>query len=180
LKDVTSTSFGLLIAFMLPGLTVLFGFAMWSDAGQKLLGTFETAPSSVGLFFLVALAALAIGLLLTPLRALVFEELLARWLPKRLTTWRGLVNEQRLTAFRAATDEFYRYHQFWGSSVFSLPFAVSGYCWRHWDMPFWRVVFSVVAGAVAELTCAWAAYQSLKRYRETRNHILETTEPANA
>ena len=30
MKDVTSTSFGLLIAFLLPGLAAFYGLSLWS------------------------------------------------------------------------------------------------------------------------------------------------------
>ncbi len=49
IKDVTSESFGLLIAYLLPGLMGLFGIAMWSATLRRLLATFLTEQSNFNL-----------------------------------------------------------------------------------------------------------------------------------
>ena len=174
MKDVTSTSFGLLAAFLLPGLIALFGFSMWSDSGHALLVGFEAAQSSIGLFFLVALAGLTLGLMLTPIRALLFEEWLLRKGKLEPASYAGLSTESKLVAFRAAVDETYRYHQFWGSAVITLPFAGAGYLWRSWaTLSSAQALCAVVVVVLFEAACFWAAFQALKRYYERAKNILE-------
>ncbi len=78
MKDVSSTTFGLLIAFLLPGFVGLYGLTYWSRGVSRLFDSFLTAQSSAGFFLLVTLAALVLGLQATLLRWLLFERWLCR------------------------------------------------------------------------------------------------------
>lgn len=73
---VTSTSFGLLIAYLLPGLIGLYGASLWSNAVSKVFSTFLTSSSNVGLFILILLGSLVVGLVVSGLRWLLVEVLL--------------------------------------------------------------------------------------------------------
>jgi hypothetical protein len=128
-KDVTSTSFGLFIAFLLPGLVGLFAVSFWFPIMRSLFTTFLTAESNVGLFFLVILASVVIGLEVTVIRWVLFEELLCRPSRLRPEDFANLDSESKLTAFRACVDEHYRYHQFWGGMTIVIPILYAG--WLH-------------------------------------------------
>jgi hypothetical protein len=78
LKDVTSTSFGLLIAFLLPGLEASYALSLWSDSVAKVLNIFLTSSSNLGLFLLVLTGALTFGLVVAVFRWLVFELWICR------------------------------------------------------------------------------------------------------
>src|ERR1044072_4975504 len=124
MKDVTSTSFGLLIAFLLPGVAGLYVLSFWFPTVDEWLRTFLTAQSNAGLFFLVALAALTIGLQVTIIRWLLFEKWFGGADSLGATEFTALRDEQTLAAFRAAVDEHYRYHQFWGGMAVIIPAAI--------------------------------------------------------
>lgn len=136
--DFTSTSFGLLIAYLLPGLTGLLSLMFWLDKVREIFDSFLKAETNIGLFILVILAALVMGLLLDMIRTIVFENWRKR-LVKRLECWpitkrwfkeksmwleesdiAQLQTEAKLPVFRAVIDETYRYHQFWGGMSFAL------------------------------------------------------------
>lgn len=95
--------------------------------------TFLTSESNVGLFLLVLATALTLGLVVTVVRWLLFE----RWLCKshRLneSDFAQLGVDAKLIAFRAAIDEHYRYHQFWGGMTVVLPFLFIGWLVHYWD-----------------------------------------------
>jgi hypothetical protein len=78
MKDLTTTSLGLIIAFLLPGLVALHAMSFWSPGIQKNLEDVWTADTSAGSFLLVTLASLAVGLQVTLLRWIVFERWLCR------------------------------------------------------------------------------------------------------
>lgn len=61
LKDVTSTSFGYVIAFLLPGLAALYALGLWSAKIAGILSTFLTSNSNIGLFLLIIATALGLG-----------------------------------------------------------------------------------------------------------------------
>ena len=73
MKDVTVTSFGLVIAYLLPGLIGLYGLVFWSKTFKEMFSTFLTSESNLGLFLIVVLASLAIGLFANGVRWLLFE-----------------------------------------------------------------------------------------------------------
>ena len=61
MKDVTITSFGLIIAYLLPGFAGLYGLSFWSVHVSLIFSTFSTSASNIGLFLVVILASLIIG-----------------------------------------------------------------------------------------------------------------------
>lgn len=73
-----------------------------------------TLESNVGLFFLVGLAALTLGLLVTLFRWVLFEKWICKEVSFKPEDFKNLKGEPNLLAFRAVVDEHYRYHQFWG------------------------------------------------------------------
>src|SRR5882757_4441646 len=121
--DVTSTSFGLVIAYLLPGLAGLACLPFWSQRAKSVLDTFTKTESNVGLFLLVVMVGLAIGLMIAALRWVIYELLLCRSYRLRPEDFAHLgVDEKRLEAFTAAVDAHYRYHQFWGGMSVAIPF----------------------------------------------------------
>jgi hypothetical protein len=127
MKDITSTTFGLIIAFFLPGSLALYSIAYWVPQLQEVFAVFTTAESNIGLFFLVAFFALALGLEITVFRWFLFENLILKNHKLDLKNFTKLTNENSLAAFRANVDEHYRYHQFWGGLVFVLPLLYFGW-----------------------------------------------------
>jgi hypothetical protein len=197
MKDITSTSFGFLIAYLLPGLVVLYAFSLWLDPIQSQLKVFLTADANVGLFLLVILTAIALGLQLTAVRWVVFELLLfkallkivirkfKRWSKKHRLSEQFRLSEDdfsslgvpgKLEAFRAATDEHYRYHQFWGGMTIVLPvlyFALrSSPSYSSWTKSCWSVAVFVII----EIITFSAAIKAYSRYASRGNKIMEGDE----
>ncbi len=127
MKDVTSTSFGLVIAFLLPGMVGLFAVSFWFPALSNLFITFSKIESNLGLFFMVILASVAVGLELTVIRWGLFEILLCRKFRLRAEDFANLNSEKNLESFRACVDEHYRYHQFWGEMSVNIPILYAGW-----------------------------------------------------
>jgi len=78
MNDATSTSFGLLIAFLLPGLAGLYAVTFWSADASALFENFLKVHSDVGYFLFMVLAALTVGLFVAMLRSFLFEFWLCR------------------------------------------------------------------------------------------------------
>jgi len=173
-KDITSTSFGLVIADFLPGLVALLGLAYWIPPLKAIFTVFSTAESNVGLFLLVALAAIAVSLVIGILRWAVFEpacDALFR-LPSPDFASLG-AHADKLSAFRAAVDEHYRYHQCFGGFALALPILYFGWIADPTVVPglagtilFW-VVFALLEGALAA-----GAVDAYCKYSRRRSEIL--------
>ena len=131
MKDVTSTSFGLIIAFLLPGLSGLIALAYWSSYLQNTFDAFLKAASNVGLFLFVVLLSLIVGLQITAIRWVLFEVIASKVLGiQKLGPGEfGRLGPQNYAAFQGVVDAHYRYHQFWGGLAIVLPVICFG--WLH-------------------------------------------------
>lgn len=172
-KDVTSTTFGLVVAFLLPGAMALLSMTYWIAPVADAFETFLTADANLGLLLLMLLGALTLGLVVSAVRWLLYEVLLAQggWVygAKLTADERKRLQEQnRLAAYRAAVDETYRYHQFFGGLSLTAPALLIG--WFN-DLESGRtaevlLVISFVALELLLVAAAIAAYKSYLQYTQ--------------
>jgi hypothetical protein len=74
-------------------------------------------------------------------------------------------DETKLTAFHAAVDEHYRYHQFWGGMTIVLPIFVIGWLSNNWKtVSFSKIISILFLFVFFELLMATAAVGTHKRY----------------
>ena len=179
MKDVTSTSFGLIIAYLLPGLTGLTALSFKYPPLRNQLTVFLSADSNVGLFLIVVLFALAIGLEISAARWLIFEYIFFRHYKLYKKDFTRLCVEETLTAFRAAVDENYRYHQFWGGMAIVLPFLFCGAYSDAQLAPFTKSTFIIVLFVLLETITVVAGIVSYLNYTGRSKAIL-TGGKANA
>ena len=78
MKDVTVTSFGLVIAYLLPGLSLLYTLGFWFPEIHSLFQAFLTTTSNLGLFLIVVLVSLIVGLIIHGIRAVVYEYIFCK------------------------------------------------------------------------------------------------------
>jgi hypothetical protein len=173
LSNLTSTSLGYVVAILLPGASVLYAASAYSSPLGRLLMELEARGSSFSLLVGFVLASATVGLLLLPARALLYEKLILRHQRLDATLIKNLTEPARLQAFRATTDESYRFHQFWGSMSFVIPVLTTTFCVRHFShltVP-WDVA-AVGTAAIAESVTIWAAIAWYCSYITRANEIL--------
>src|SRR5437868_1626373 len=68
MPDITSTFFGLTIAFLAPGMVGLYSLKYWLTSTNRVFETVLTAKSNAGLFLMVILGALVLGLVVSAIR----------------------------------------------------------------------------------------------------------------
>ena len=131
MKDLSSTSFGYLIAFLLPGLAALYALSFWFSQIGSLLQPVLKADATVGPSIVLLLMAVGIGLCVSAVRHYLFERLLcARYkLPKDMFS--ELYKDGRLAAFKEVVDAHYRYHQFYGGCGVALLILFVGWIRNH-------------------------------------------------
>ena len=171
--DVTSTTFGLIIAYVLPGLFGLFGMSFFSPRIASCFETIMSADSSAALILVMLLAAIAVGLQLSVARFLVFECLICRDCRFDAGPLGKIAEAGKLPAFRLLIDEQYRYHQFWGAMSFTQPILL--YDWisalHGWNSILWAIGF----GLIVEGATVYAGIESLRRYTCAQKRILGET-----
>jgi hypothetical protein len=172
-KDVTTTSFGLLIAYLLPGLVGLYGGRYWLDEVDRLFMTLGTKEASFGLFLLVALAGLTIGMLVTPVKWVVYEVLLFRGRRIQPSALKTLGESGKHDAFRAVIDEQYRYHQCWGNMSLVLILLSLGWFHTEWSgLSFGGKLAAILLSVLIEGAVIWAAIESYRRYVDRATAVL--------
>ena len=180
-KDQAAETFGLIIAYLLPGVVGLFSLSLWSTSVDTALKTFLTSASNINLFLLVVIASLAIGLMLAAIRGLIFE----RWhifnlgykskvTPLTSEEFKALASPEKFAPFRAIVDAHYRYHQCWGGILVVLPVFYFGWVQNLAEGAVLTVDFvlrtlGVVGLAVVTFLAAQGAY---RKYVERARAIL--------
>ncbi len=173
-KDLTSETFGLVIAYLLPGLLGVVSLSQWSDTVKIVLGTFLTENSNINLLLLVIVGALAAGMLMTALRGFVFERLLPSAKPLKPEEFAQLADADKFSAFRAIVDAHYRYHQCWGAMTFALPILYSGWLKNRWDgLKTYQIIIGSLFFIIAELAAIWAASDAYSKYVNRARNILK-------
>lgn len=119
MKDSSINDFGLVIAYVLPGLTALVATTYVSNALVPWLGSApESAPTVAGFLF-VTLASIAAGLTVSTVRWLVLDtchHLTGLPPPPRDFARLG----GREAAFARIVEDHYRYYQFYGNMLVAL------------------------------------------------------------
>ena len=173
-KDLSSTSFGYIIAFLLHGLLGLYGLSLWSKSIEALIKPATSIDATVGPSFLVLLAALTTGLIIGAIRFYLYEKWICKnhHFPPDLFTKLGI--GEKLIVFRAVVDEHYRYHQFFGGCSVSLLIVFPRWLWNAWPaLTCASAILVIVAFIFLEIVLGAAARDALIFYVRRGNDIVQ-------
>jgi hypothetical protein len=167
MPDLGSTTFGYIIAYLLPGLTASIGLAFASPPIEEVFRNVIN-EQNLALGLMGALSAIALGLFLTLFRSLIVEEFL--WKSRSLTPEEHatiITDEDKFRAYRSAVDEIYRYHQFWGGMALAVPIVLIGILYRgEFSLSDPVNVLLMVALVATEALALWATQTSYRRYTD--------------
>lgn len=173
MSDFGSTTFGYLIAYVLPGLTAGIAGGFLSDRVQRLF-SIVIDEQNLPLGVICALMTIAVGLFLSLFRALIFEEWL--WRNERLSVdeYSALADDdQTFSAYDRVVDEAYRFHQFWGGMAIALPPLVLGAVLHgRGQAEGLETTAAVVAGVAFEAGAIWGAAVTYRRYLARVRKVL--------
>ncbi len=173
MKDISSTTFGYVIAFLLPGLVSLYGLAFFSSRVEKILQPATTTDATIGPSFLLLLAALAAGLFQSAIRCFVFEKWVCRNRKLDPGMFARLAAADRLASFKAVVDEHYRYHQFYGGCFLALIVVFTGWLWNTYRTLNWRyLLLAVVVFVAFEILVYFTSTDAYCKYVDRGNTIV--------
>jgi hypothetical protein len=121
-NDVTTNNFGLLIAYLLPGFTVLWGMSYVSQPLRAWLGTLPAGEPTVGGFLYVTLASIAAGLTVSTVRWFAIDRL-HRWTGLRPPSWDFSRLQENVTAYSLLNEIHYKYYQHYGNMFIAVLFV---------------------------------------------------------
>ncbi|MGB8128326.1 MAG: hypothetical protein WCG81_00880 [Candidatus Angelobacter sp.] len=133
MKELTSTSFGYIIAFLLPGLLGLYALALWFTGINTLLEPALSPQTTIGPSLFLLFCALTLGLLLSAMRHFIFERWLCESHKFAPNVFRELRKNENLVAFTAVVEQHYRYHQFYGGCAVAMFILFPRWMWNHWS-----------------------------------------------
>ncbi len=166
MREVTSKNFGLLIAYLLPGFTMVWGISHVSPEMQAWLGTTASEAPTVGGFLYVTLASVAAGLTVSTIRWAVVDTIHHRTgicKPR----WDFSKLGEKVSAFEALIEIHYRYYQWYANMLIALPLA---FILRWSALGFrWSEMFLLI---VIEALFFFASRDTIRKYYQRVESLL--------
>lgn len=167
----TINDFGLLIAFVLPGFTALWGTQFVTAAS---LGLPWQTSATVGDFLFSTVAAVIAGLTVSTLRWLVIDTLHHRT-GIRPPVWDFGRLQDRTEAFELLLAVHYRYFQFYANMVIALTWALLA---RHAAVASWRAVDGMDAALLGGVALFFlGSRDTLQKYYARAGDLLGAARP---
>ncbi len=120
MKEVSQKNYGVVIAYIVPGLVALWGVSYSSDTVKLWLTSADGAQPTVAGFLYVTLGSLAAGLTLGAVRSMTIDP---------LHHWTGVTApnldfsdfQAKFWAFNQLVESHYRYYQFYAHMSLAVP-----------------------------------------------------------
>ncbi len=122
-RESSINDVGLLIAYVLPGFTLLWGVSSAIDGLAPWLGSATEMPS-VGGFLYVTVASVGVGLTLSTIRWLIIDPIHHRTGIHR-PTWDFSRLGENVQAFRVLVEVHYHYYLFHANTLVALLLVLS-------------------------------------------------------
>ncbi len=116
MSELSEKSFGLLIAYVLPGFVTLWGISLFSPTVESWITNSQHGAPTVAGFLYVTLASLSAGLTVSAIRWILIDNL-HHATGVKPPKWEFANLDDRLQGFLALVENHYRYYQFYANSV---------------------------------------------------------------
>lgn len=122
MRTVTQHNLGVIIAYLLPGFTALWGSSHFSVTLRAWLGATPANSPTVSGFLYVTLASLGLGILVNTLRRIIIDPLHHRTgiVPRE---WDYAQLQKNITAVEFLVTHQFRYYQFHANLFLALAFT---------------------------------------------------------
>ncbi len=128
MQSITNSNFGPLIAYLVPGLTTLFGFSQVSASLRTWIEIGSLGSPTLGGFLYLTVASIAVGMVVSAIRWAIVDSIHA---------WTGLamqpLNFRRLNecveAIQLLIEIHYRHYQFYANMLVAT--IISYACYRY-------------------------------------------------
>jgi hypothetical protein len=173
-KDISSTSFGYLIAFVLPGIFGLYALSRWFPELNATLQPILTPTTSIGPSFVFLAVAIGVGVCISGIRYFAFES--GIYHERKSPKYHGM-DADALARQKAIVDELYRYHQFYGNCAVAALILFAGWV-RGWHHTLWQSIGWSLGFTLLELLLVASACDSFIKYDNCRKLPQEKSRAA--
>ena len=126
MQTVTNDNFGPLIAYLVPGATVLVGLSNFSTTLRSWLGSTPSDAPSIGGFLYLTLASIAAGMTVSALRWVTVDTVHA-WTGLRIPSLDFSRLGPNVNAFVLLIEIHYRHYQFYANMLVATAIAYGCY-----------------------------------------------------
>jgi hypothetical protein len=187
---ITGVTLGTVIAFVAPGFVGLIAASYHSPLAAAWLSAAVESDQSVGVFFFVLLASLALGIVISGVRALVLDylyhngirfvhyarianlEILAPVEPSPRIPFDRIADARRLAAFESIVESYFRFYQFYGNTFVALLFLLVSRVGAPWGTAWPGLTYVLIVGALVVLF--FSARMSLDWYGMAAASLFES------
>jgi hypothetical protein len=165
MEGLTKTTFGLVIAYLLPGFAALYGLSWWSDEVTSFLTESKAAETSAGIVTFTLMACLTIGLLLNAFCWIFIQRIICGFCLDIKPIGSAPMD---LPLHGSTLDENFRYCQFYGSMVFANGIIFGG--WLYSADCFCPII-ATFGFFTLEIVCILSAVEAFRRYTTNYNNL---------
>lgn len=171
MKTVTTSNFGLLIAYLLPGFIVLWGLSYSSPTVAAWLSPPALdGAATIGGFLYVTLASVVAGLTASTVRWAIIDTIHHRTgIPRR--TWNFARLQKHYEAYTMLEHNHYRFYQAYANMAVALFFLFNA---RRWALGYWSIGFGWVDVGCIALSMVFLAgsRDTLAKYYDRVDQLL--------
>jgi hypothetical protein len=173
-QTVTNASFGPLIAYLVPGATVLAGVSQFSPTLRGWLAATPVEAPTIGGFLYLTVASLTAGMTVSAVRWVVVDTLHA-WTGLRMPTLDFSKLGDKVEAFTLLIDIHYAHYRFYANMLVATAVAYACYRIRLGDLHLgWLDLGFVLLEAVFFAT----SRDTLRKYYVRSEQLLPPAQPA--
>jgi hypothetical protein len=178
MKELTSTSWGYMIAFLLPGVFGVYALSYWAGEADVLIQPILKSETTVGPSMIFLIVAVGMGLCLAATRYWVLEKLAYGVFGKKCLSaaLHKDLKPDKLTLIRAYAEEHYRYHQFYGGCFTAGLLLYTGWYRAQWlaNNALTRHAAYVTVGFILfELLLERSSYDAFSKYVHKCNALAK-------
>ena len=142
MKEVSTSNFGLVIAYLLPGFVTLIGVSFFSETVRIWLTVSPSDAPTVGGFLYVTLASLTAGLTVSTIRWAVVDTI-HHHTGIRQPSFDFSKLQSNVAGFTILVDDLYRYYQFYGGFLVATAFTFVAFTLSTRSTSAWTILLFV-------------------------------------
>ena len=168
MREISASNFGIVIAYLVPGFTTLWGFSYFSASLSAWIGQPAASQPTVAGFLYVTLGSLGMGMIVNAARWATLDKI-HHLTGIRYPNWDFENLQKNLAGYETLVEFYFRYHEFFGNTLIAGSFTYLIWRWHH---PAWIfAAMDVVMLGIGALL--WAASRdTLRKYYIRSERLL--------
>ncbi|NLF73617.1 MAG: hypothetical protein GX575_31650 [Candidatus Anammoximicrobium sp.] len=169
MESVTNANFGPLIAYLVPGATVLVGFSQFSPVLRSWFGASPADTPTIGGFLYLTVASIAVGMTVSAIRW-AFVDTLHSYTGLPLPALNFSRLGKNVAAYGLLIEIHYRHYQFYSNEFVATAIAYA--CYRVKLGGFWPLGWLDLAFIVLEVIFFATSRDTLHKYYSRSQQLL--------